>query len=80
MYELNLILENLELSVKHSWEQTRNIMFILAQVNSKKRLKPKDLMSFSWDKKINTPKEVSVDDRNRLTAMAKEYEIIMNNK
>jgi len=39
-------------SVREDWEQTRSICYILAQANSKKKLKPKDIIQFSWDKEV----------------------------
>lgn len=52
-YELALITEGLHLRIKDSWEQTRMLCHMIAQVNSKKRLKPKDIMAFPWEKEFN---------------------------
>ena len=32
-----------------SWEQTRWLMYVIAQVNSRKQLKVTDILKFSWD-------------------------------
>lgn len=49
-YELQLITEALHLRYKDSWEQSRFICYMIAQVNSKKRLKATDIMKFPWEK------------------------------
>jgi len=36
---------------KTSWEQTRTIAYIVAQVQNRKKLNPSDILSFDWDKK-----------------------------
>ena len=48
-YELDVLTENLQLSYRQSWEQTRQISYIVAQTQSSKKLKPTDIMKFSWD-------------------------------
>ena len=49
MYEINALMDNKHLAVKDSWEQSRMIAYIIAQVNSKKKLNPDDIIKFSWD-------------------------------
>lgn len=66
-YELSILLDNIEYSLKASWEQTRFQTYIQAQTQSTKKLKPTDLISFSWDKeeeKKNT--SISNEDVERL--------------
>lgn len=53
-YELQLITESLHLRYRDSWEQTRFVCYMTAQVNSKKRLRPKDIMVFPWEKESKT--------------------------
>jgi hypothetical protein len=50
VYEIRLSLEAAELRNRASWEQTRFIAYMIAQVNSRKKLKPTDILSFEWDK------------------------------
>lgn len=68
IYELEEVLEMLEYSYKQSWEQTRFNSFITAQMNSTKKIKPQDIIKFSWEKdsEDNKDKTISNDDINRL--------------
>lgn len=50
-YELYLILDNLNYSIKNDWEIGREIMWSNLQPWSKKKLKPEDVISLPWDKK-----------------------------
>jgi len=60
-----------EYSNASSWEQTRSIMYIIAQVNSKKKLSIKDIMHLPWDNNgASHNKEISNEDINRLELMA----------
>lgn len=56
-YELSIICDSLQLKTKDSWEQARMIAYLIAQTNSKKKLKPSDIIQFAWDK--NSDGEVS---------------------
>lgn len=66
-YEVNLLLQNIEYSDKSSWEQTRMQMYITAQVNSSKKLKPTDILSLPWDNENNNKvTKISNEDKQRL--------------
>ena len=58
-YELSIICDSLHLRHKESWEQSRMIAYVMAQVNSKKKLKPTDIIKFGWEteKHKEQPKE-----------------------
>lgn len=56
-YELTLICDSLHLRVKEAWEQARMISYIIAQVNSKKRLKPTDIIEFGWEREAKPIQE-----------------------
>lgn len=75
-YELSIICEALHLRVKDSWEQSRMIAYIIAQVNSKKKLKPTDIIKFGWEKETskNTNKPLELDEVEKIKAMALERE------
>ena len=49
-YEVEACIKGLENKNKASWEQCRFISYIIAQVNSTKKLKLTDILSFNWDK------------------------------
>ncbi len=82
MYELNTILESMHLKTKNSWEQTRFISYILAQVNSSKTIKQTDILKFSWDKEEETTEDETVtnEDKERLKKQANEIINELNKK
>lgn len=49
-YEVEACIKGLENKNKASWEQCRFISYMIAQVNSTKKLKPTNILSFNWDK------------------------------
>lgn len=72
-FELNILLDNMGKSVKSDWERTRQLCYSIVQVNSKKHLKPSDVMKLPWDndtKKVK--KNVDTDALNKLAAKMKE--------
>lgn len=56
LYELNIILSNLNYCVKNDWEQTREIMWSNLAAFSKKKIKPSEVMKFPWEEKSSRPK------------------------
>jgi hypothetical protein len=46
-YEIQPLVEGMHLKNKDNWEQARIIAFLIAQTNSRKQLKPSDIMKFS---------------------------------
>ena len=50
IYEVNSLMRNAYKKSRDSWEQCRFISYILAQINSTKKLKLTDILSFTWDK------------------------------
>lgn len=77
-YEVYMFYDNLKYTNRPDWEQTRLIMYILAQTNSKKKLNIEDIMSFPWEKDIeDNPNEVSKEDMNTLREKAKRMEKIL---
>lgn len=66
-YELDILLESLQLSVKDSWERTRYICYLFAQCNSKKKLNLSDIIQFEWDNNAKKEaKTVAKEDVERL--------------
>ena len=72
MYELEPLIANIHKKNKESWEQTRLLAYITAQVNSTKKLKPTDIISFSWDNEVSDT-AISNEDVQRLKNKAKQY-------
>ena len=82
MYEIEPLVSNIYRKNKESWEQTRFISFIMAQVNSTKKLKPTDILSFNWDEVPAEEKHstaISNDDVKRLMEQADQYIQIQTN-
>lgn len=77
-FEVELLYENLKYADRPSWEQTRLLAFILAQVNSKKKLEMTDIMSFPWEENYEEKNiEMSNEDRDKLRAKAAMFEKIL---
>lgn len=74
-YEVEACIKGLENKNKASWEQCRFLSYIIAQVNSTKKLKPTDILSFAWDKPQTDDKNTSIsnEDIERLKNKAKQY-------
>lgn len=74
-YEIPTLVKGMNLKNKESWEQTRFISYITAQVNSTKKLKPTDILKFSWDSDTgNKDTYISNEDIERLKLKSKQYE------
>ena len=75
-YEIRPLLDNMDRSVKSDWEQTRLVAYIMAQSNSSKKIKPTDIVSFSWDKKENTekPTQLTAKQREEMIERARKQE------
>lgn len=59
-YELSIICDSLHLRVKDSWEQARLISYVTAQVYSRKKIKPTDIMAFAWEGERTAAKDTHV--------------------
>ena len=70
-YEVELFYDSLKYANRPEWEQTRLLMYILAQVNSKKKLEITDLMKFPWDDNYEeSNKEYNEEEHKRLREKA----------
>ena len=81
MYEVQPLITSMHLKHRDSWEQSRMIAYIIAQVNSRKKLNPTDIIKFAWDNEEEMNKETSMsnEDIERLRKKAKEYSLKINN-
>lgn len=61
------------LNSKESWEQTRLISYLIAQVNSKKHLELSDIIKFKWDDEENEKEIVTKEEREELIKKANQY-------
>jgi hypothetical protein len=64
---------------QRSWEQARFIAYVIAQVNSKKKIAPSDIMKFSWDNNKNVTAPLSAEQRREMEALMKQVEKELNN-
>lgn len=78
LYEAKALLKYEHYSSRDSWEQSRLVAYVMAQVNSTKKLKPTDIMKFAWDGEEHADIQVSDEDVIRLQEQAKAY--LDNNK
>lgn len=70
-YEINGLMKYEYYKEKEDWEQARLIAYVIAQVNSKKKLKIEDVVPFYWEKEDN--KTTSKEEFERLKNKAQEY-------
>lgn len=69
-YEVNDLLDNIEYSDRHTWEQTRLLMYQNIQMNTKKRINLKDVLRFKWDIQEEENKNITSEDIDRLKERA----------
>ena len=78
-WEVQDIYSNLQYADASSWEQTRWLMYVVAQVNSRKQLKVTDILKLPWDGgSIDTT--ISNEDVTRLKEKARLLEKELLNK
>ena len=73
-YEIPELVKGLNLKSRESWEQTRLLAYMTAQVNSTKTIKPTDILQFEWDEKEPDVEEkvISKADIKRLSKKTDE--------
>ena len=74
-YEINSLLKYQYYSIIDNWEQARLIAFMIAQTNTKKKLKLQDIVPFVWDEdeEIEEGKPITKTEIDRLKARAQDY-------
>ena len=81
LYELEVILDNLQLRHKQNWEQTRLLAYIQAQSNSTKKINITDVVKFSWDVEKDKTIDIMTDeDKDRLKKKSNEIIKELNTK
>lgn len=75
MYEVRALLDYEYYSHKDDWEQARLIAYLIAQVNSRKTLRLKDITEFYWEKERGEEGDTSIsrEDIERLKNKAQAY-------
>lgn len=69
-WEAKELVGQMNLADKNLWEAMRCNMYVMAQVNSKKQLKPQDIMSLPFDN-LYKDTDISNEDIDRLRMKAK---------
>lgn len=74
MYEIQPLINNIHKKNKDSWEQTRLLGYITAQIGSTKKLKLTDILQFPWDEdQEDSNTSITDSDIERLRSKAKNY-------
>lgn len=82
-WEINTLIESIPYADRTQWEMCRQMLYLTAQVNSKKKLKPKDIMEFAWEKpeKVKAHETPTHEEISKARDMAKYFEeMIANDK
>lgn len=74
-YEINALMKYQYYSLKDNWEQARLVAFMIAQTNSKRKLKLQDIVPFAWDEDEENEdnKPITKSEIERLKARAQDY-------
>ena len=79
-YEIRAIMKYQHYAHKDEWEQARFISYLIAQVNSKNKLKLKDIIEFEWDKDIDEmSNSVSNEEIAKLRKEAQNVALLLQN-
>lgn len=74
MYEIRTLLKYEHYSHRDEWEQARLIAYMVAQVNSKKKLSFQDITKFYWeDQQEEQDTSITKEDIERLKQRAQAY-------
>lgn len=76
-WELNDMIDNLPYLDRTQWETARLNAYVTAQVNSRKQLTQKDILTFKWENKeerMESDIEISNEDIDRLKKLSKQWE------
>lgn len=60
-WEINTYINYLPFADRNAWEMCRNQMYITAQVNSTKKIKPNEVLRFAWEE-ISKPIKTNTDN------------------
>lgn len=79
MYEVKALMDYGYYAYKDQWESARLISWIVAQVNSKNKIKPTDIMAFYWEDATQEVASTAISDADieRLREQANQF--ITNN-
>lgn len=75
-WELNDLVQGIKWMDRNTWEQARLQAYLTAQVNSKNKLSPTDILKLPWDEggeDIDHDTEISKEDIERLKELGKKW-------
>ena len=75
-WELNDLVQGIKWMDRTTWEQARLQAYLTAQVNSKNKLSPQDILKLPWDEggeDIDHDTEISNEDIQRLKELGKKW-------
>lgn len=76
-WEVNDIIENLGYTDRNSWEQCKINSYIIAQVNSRKKINKDSFMQFKWNEETVDEEEhdyeISNEEIERLKQLSKTF-------
>lgn len=70
------LISDLDITDKPTWEQTRLQLYVQAQANSKKRLKPTDVMKFKWEESEEETEHKTTIDNKEIKALKERAKFI----
>jgi len=75
-WEVNTLIDLIPYADRNQWEMCRQQIYITAQVNSKKKLKAKDIMEFAWEQpaKVKAHETPTNEEISKARNMAKSFE------
>lgn len=80
-YEIKDAVENLSYYEKNDWERTRLNIYSSVQMNTKKKLKPEDVLKFPWEVEPKVKDtNISNEDIERLREKSKIISQTLNGK
>lgn len=76
-YEVDFLLKSIPYADVNLWEQTRFNVYSIAQMFSKKQLKPSDILKFEWDNTTEDKENHNITDEEikRLTELSKQIKL-----
>lgn len=80
IYEVSALLEKMQYRHRDAWEQTRLIMYVIAQSNSKKKLSPEEIMKFPWEDEKGSEERMPEPTEEEVNALREKMKQYIKNK
>lgn len=76
LYVADLLLDNVWMLDKEASERMRMVCWMTAQVNSKKQLRPEDIIKFAWEKERERERDTTPMTKERMDALQQQAQMI----